>query len=149
MIIRVDMSTLRDAAEVHSAAWIDSHRAFCTEEFLLEHTPDKQYIYLKEKLENGAAIFMYVDSAPAGVVSVTESLIEDLYVLPERRNAGIGSKLLEFAMDMCPDIPMLWVLENNEGAQRLYRRHGFGPTDIRFPITAKLDEILYMPEELM
>ena len=62
---------------------------------------------------------------PVGIVSVTGSLIEDLYVLPDLQNRGYGTELLRFAMRQCKDTPVLWILENNTDAERLYRRMGF------------------------
>ena len=61
-------------------------------------------------------------------MSVTGSLIEDLYVLPERQNQGYGTKLLQFAIQKCKGTPTLWILENNTNAERLYRRMGFKET---------------------
>ena len=84
---------------------------------------------------------MLVDEAPVGVVSVTDSLIEDLYILPEKQNMGYGTKLLKFAIGQCPDTPSLWILENNVNAERLYCRMGFAKTGRNNAITDKLDEI--------
>ena len=84
---------------------------------------------------------MLVDEAPVGVVSVTDSLIEDLYILPEKQNMGYGTKLLKFAIGQCPDTPSLWILENNVNAERLYCRMGFTKTGRTNAITDKLAEI--------
>jgi GNAT superfamily N-acetyltransferase len=37
---------------------------------------------------------MLVEEKPIGVVSVTKGLIEDLYILPDMQNMGLGTKLL-------------------------------------------------------
>ena len=79
-----------------------------------------------------------------GIVSVTGSLIEDLYILPDRQNRGYGTKLLQYAIGQCADTPVLWILENNQGAERLYRRMGFQETGRRNPITKGLDEIEFI-----
>jgi ribosomal protein S18 acetylase RimI-like enzyme len=56
--------------------------------------------------------------------------IHDLAVLPSHRGRGIGSKLLQAAeaiartRDCC--VLTLEVLEENQGALRLYERYGFG-----------------------
>ena len=84
---------------------------------------------------------MLVENGPVGIVSVTGSLIEDLYVLPERQNLGYGTELLQFAMEQCTDTPTLWILENNAGAKRLYERLGFFETGRRQIVRNGLDEI--------
>ena len=84
---------------------------------------------------------MLVDDEPVAVVSVTGSLIEDLYVLPGRQNKGYGTLLLEYALRQCAGTPTLWILENNKGAERLYRRMGFRKTGRVHTVTDGLDEI--------
>lgn len=58
--------------------------------------------------------------------------LESLAVLPDRRGAGIGSRLLdavddEFARIGVHDL-IVGLLPGNEGALRLYERRGFRPT---------------------
>ena len=84
---------------------------------------------------------MLLDDEPVGIVSLTGSLIEDLYILPDRQNNGYGTALLEYAVSLCPDTPTLWILENNVNAKRLYCRMGFRETGNRNNITDGLDEI--------
>ena len=140
-IIPVDHTNILQAAEIHSIAWKESHRAFCTPEFIEKHTPERQREYLQNKMNGGAKVYMLADEKPLGIVSVTGSLIEDLYVLPEMQIRGYGTKLLQFAISLCTGIPVLWILENNAGAERLYRRMGFQKTGRRNAITNELDEI--------
>lgn len=140
-ILPVDNTTILQAAAVHSISWKESHRAFCTPDFIKKHTPERQQEYLQNKMSGGAKVYLLVDEKPVGIVSVTDSLIEDLYVLPEMQNRGYGTKLLQFAISLCPGIPVLWILENNTGAKRLYRRMGFQETGRRNAITNGLDEI--------
>ena len=140
-IMPVDNTTILQAAKIHSISWKESHRAFCTPDFIEKHTPERQREYLQNKMNGGAKVYMLADEKPVGIVSVTDSLIEDLYVLPEMQNRGYGTKLLQFAISLCTGIPVLWILENNIGAERLYRRMGFQKTGRRKAITNELDEI--------
>lgn len=140
-IIPADQTNLLQAAILHSISWKDSHRAFCTPGFIEMHTPQRQREYLQNKMNSGAEVYMLVDEEPVGIVSVTGSLIEDLYVLPEMQNRGYGTRLLRFAINRCADAPVLWILENNVGALRLYRRMGFQETGRRKFVTNGLDEI--------
>ena len=141
MIIEVNETNLAQAAEVHSISWKGSHKSFCSPEFIEMHSPQHQEEYLREKLANGSKLYMLVEEKPIGMVSVTESLIEDLYILPKMQNMGFGTELLRYAMERCEETPTLWILENNKDAERLYRRIGFKPTGKRNAITDKLDEI--------
>ena len=51
--------------------------------------------------------------------------IDDLYVLPKYRGRGIGSEIIEKCCRET-DLPVfLFVFIKNEGAVRLYNRHGF------------------------
>ena len=140
-IVEVDETNIFDAAKVHSVSWQESHRAFCKADFVALHTPERQREYLLGKLKTGYKLYMLLDAEPAGIVSVKESLIEDLYVLPEKQNKGYGSALLEFACAKCTGTPTLWILENNENAARLYRRMGFAETGRRNVVVNGLDEI--------
>ena len=146
-IIPVDEVNLPEAGRIHSVSWQESHRAFCAPEFTALHTPERQQAYLKEKLDRGSRIFMLADDEPVGIVSVTGSLIEDLYVLPEYQRRGYGTALLHYAIRQCESIPVLWILENNPGAARLYRREGFRETGRRNRITDGLDEIEFSLEK--
>lgn len=140
-IVPVDPSNLSDAAAVHALAWQASHQAFCSLDFIQLHTPERQAGYLKSKLDTGSKIYLLLTDEPVGIVSVTGSLIEDLYVLPERQNPGYGTELLQFAMEQCTDTPTLWILENNAGAKRLYERLGFSETGRKHIVRDGLDEI--------
>ena len=44
-------------------------------------------------------------------------------------------------MAICEGTPELWILENNEGARRLYRRFGFRETGKSNPLSSTLREI--------
>ena len=146
MIVIVDESNLPEAAAIHSVSWQDSHRSFCSPDFIALHTPEHQREYLRGKMDKGSKVYMLVKNRPMGVVSVTGSLIEDLYILPEMQNKGYGTELLKFAVSLCPDVPTLWILENNESAARLYRRMGFKETGNVNAITDRLAEIEFSLE---
>ena len=141
VIIPVDETNLLQAAAIHSISWKESHRAFCAPDFIEMHTPERQRKYLSSKMNEGTKLYMLVDVEPVGIVSVTDSLIEDLYILPDKQNMGYGTQLLQYAMDRCMDTPTLWILENNVNAERLYLRMGFRKTGRKNAITDGLDEI--------
>ena len=144
MITPVDKTNIMQAAAIHAISWQASHRAFCAPDFVEKHTPERQLEYLQSKMKNGSKVYMLVDEKPVGIVSVTGSLIEDLYVLPDMQNMGYGSKLLQYAIGQCTDTPTLWILENNTRAEKFYRRMGFKKTGRKNSITDDLDEIEYI-----
>lgn len=141
MIVPVNKSNIDEAARIHAVSWQESHRTFCSAAFIAQHTPEQQKQYLLDKMKNGSRVYLLIGAQPAGVVSVTGSLIEDLYVLPEMQNRGYGTALLKFAITQCAGTPTLWILENNMCAERLYHRLGFQRTGRTNALTEKLAEI--------
>ena len=127
-VLPVDESNLEAAAEVHAVSWRASHGGICTPEFIALHTRERQLSYLRKKLRGGSRIFLLTHPDPVGLVAVTEDLIEDLYVLPERQGQGYGTLLLQHAIRECAGTPTLWILETNQRARRLYEGMGFRPT---------------------
>ena len=103
--------------------------------------PERQAAYLKSRMDAGSRFYLPIADVPVAVVSVTVSLIEDLYVLPERQNRGYETELLRFAVAKCTDTPTLWILENSVRAKRLYKRPGFSETGRRNVITNEPDEV--------
>ena len=149
MIEPVNKQNIDIAAAIHSESWKESHRAFCAPDFVELHSQEHQKEYLLEKMKAGTLLYMLFDEASGknvGIVSVTENLIEDLYILPAEQNKGYGTKLLRFACSKCPDKPTLWILENNLNAARLYQREGFSLTGRRNNIDKGLDEIEFIKE---
>lgn len=125
MIVHVTEENIADAGLIHSESWKESHRSFCSAEFVAKHTPEAQTDYLRRELAAGKHVYMLVDGVPVGIVSVDGSVIENLYVLPRHQNKGYGGQLLRFAVSRCVGTPTLWILNTNQGAYRLYSRNGF------------------------
>ena len=149
IVTEVNEDNVEAAARIHSISWQESHRSFCTEEFIAIHDVNHQKEYIEKKIADGTEFYMLMDGEPVAVVSITGSMIEDLYVLPEMQNKGYGSQLLGYVVSRIKKnglIPNLWILENNSGAERLYRRNGFIPSGNVNQITDKLDEIEFVLE---
>ena len=98
MIIAVDSKNISEAAYVHSISWKESHRSFCSPDFIEMHSPQRQEEYLLQKIADGSRLYMLVEERPVGIVSVTGNVIEDLYILPDQQNKGFGTKLLRHAI---------------------------------------------------
>jgi len=64
-----------------------------------------------------------VEARVVGFVAFTPNEIDHLYILPEFHHQGIGSALLQKALD--GEEVWLWVFQENRSARRFYERHGF------------------------
>ena len=94
-IVEVTELNIVDASRIHSESWKESHRSFCSAEFVEKHTPAAQADFLRREINIGKTFYMLIDNYPVGIVSVHGSLIENLYVLPSEQRKGYGSQLLD------------------------------------------------------
>ena len=124
-IIKITENNIRDAGKIHSVSWKESHKSFCSEEFIARHTEEAQTEYVRSEIAKGKDFYMLIDRMPVGIVSVCGSLIENLYVLPTEQRQGYGAMLLQYVLKQCHDIPSLWILSNNDRANTFYKKHGF------------------------
>lgn len=79
------------------------------------------------KLEH---IWVYDDEFVKGMVHTEGGQIQELYIDPFFQHLGIGSKLIEFAVNE-HHARFLWVLEKNHSSIRFYQAHGFKETEER------------------
>ena len=70
--------------------------------------------------------YVYDDGVVKGMIRVSGSEIEKLYVEPQFQSSGIGARLLEYAVDKL-DADNLWALEYNTRGISFYKKHGFVP----------------------
>jgi GNAT superfamily N-acetyltransferase len=99
-------------------------------------------VILQRRIEQGTAVYLLTDAGgPVGIVSVFDDLIADLYVLPEKQGKGYGTVLLQFAVEHCRGMPVLWILSSNTAARRLYERYGFRLTGNKKPLRSDLAEL--------
>ena len=140
-IIQITENNVCEAGRIHSESWKESHKGFCTGEFIDRHTTEAQTEYIQSEMDKGKAFYMLVDHKPVGIVSVQESLIENLYILPTEQRKGYGAMLLQYILQLCDGIPHLWILSNNERADAFYKKHGFIETGKRKQLRNDLFEI--------
>lgn len=78
-----------------------------------------------------AGFVMFTDHSGRYEETAATGLIENLYVIPEYRNEGIGSALLAAAehalFEEGIETITLDVMTENTAAQRFYERHGYNP----------------------
>ena len=85
----------------------------------------KRYIDHPQELDG---IWVYADEFVKGMINISQNQIVELYVDPFFENQGIGSSLIQFAIEQ-KQCEYLWVLEKNEKAMIFYQRHGFTMTE--------------------
>ena len=85
----------------------------------------QSYIDNSDKLDG---IWVYDDEFVKGMIHIEENQILELYVDSFFKNQGIGSKLVQFAVEKM-NCDFLWVLEKNINAIRFYQRQGFVITE--------------------
>ena len=85
----------------------------------------KWYIDNPEELDE---IWVYDDEFVKGMIHISENQILELYVDYFFENQGIGSTLIQFAIEQ-KHCDYLWVLEKNTKAIRFHQRHGFVITE--------------------
>ena len=140
VIEKVTEENIHFAAYIHAESWKESHKSFVSEQALSKRTVERQTAYINQQINDGKNFYMLTDDIPVGVVSVKDSLIENLYILPERFRQGYGSILLKHTIDRCNGTPALTVLNNNTAIE-MYRKFGFKETGKIIPLNEKLWEI--------
>lgn len=65
------------------------------------------------------------DEGVAAFIACAGDHLDQLFVDPGRQKRGIGTFLLEAAMEKAPPVRTLNVFEQNVAARRFYERHGF------------------------
>jgi GNAT superfamily N-acetyltransferase len=65
------------------------------------------------------------DGAVVGMMMISDTFVEQLYILPSHQGGGTGAELLGIAKRERPGGLQLWAFESNVGARRFYERHGF------------------------
>ena len=81
-----------------------------------------------ELLDSYYHFYVYDDGVIKGIMEIVGHELVTLYVDSFFQNEGIGSQLVEYAIDK-HQIQYLWALEKNVNAIRFYKRHGFVVSD--------------------
>jgi len=98
-------------------------------ESLLRHVVTDSVLVARDEKPVGFVMFSTEPSEYAQ--DCTRGTIENLYVRPDRRDEGVGSRLLVAAEkrlnEAGVDAITLEVMAANDDARRFYRRHGYRP----------------------
>lgn len=136
-IRRAEVGDARAMAGIQLAAWRAVDDAVVPDE-LLDGVPMATRIaqWTERLSEGGAQGLLAVAPEPVGFATVTGAgELAALFVAPERWGTGVGSALLEAALDRLRTrgaaTVTVWHLEGNDRALRFYARHGFSPDGAR------------------
>lgn len=80
--------------------------------------------WLAQRLRSDEVWVAELDGVPVGYARMTESWLDDLYVLPAAAGGGVGSALLDLVKGLRPRGFCLWVFETNTPARRFYESRG-------------------------
>lgn len=98
------------------------------------HTDEETKRWVKDTLiPHGATVLAIVDDAPVGVLATSTDdgvgWVNQLYLAPAFVGKGIGTVLLDHALELLPRPVRLWAFQENQGARRFYERRGFSPIE--------------------
>ena len=89
------------------------------------HTREEDRRFFKERVFSDCEVWVAKsDSNIIGFCALRTGWVDHLYVCPMRQRSGIGSALLEKAMENNEEL-RLWVFQRNVTAIRFYRSKGF------------------------
>lgn len=123
----VDRLTATDADDV--AALFARSRAVALPWLPVLHTPAEDRAYFAGQLADadgwGAWVLPGAGRRLLGFAISRSGWLDHLYVDPDRRGQGIGTRLLQAALADRSGPVSLWVFQRNEAALAFYSRHGF------------------------
>ena len=96
----------------------------------LAHTDVEVLLWIQDRLiPAGGVTVAVVDNAIVGFLAISKSdlfgWLDHLYLDPSVVGSGLGSALVELAKAQAGPPIRLYTFQQNEGARRFYRRHGF------------------------
>jgi GNAT superfamily N-acetyltransferase len=129
---------IREASPADLDALFDVQKAASTAAYAHVYPPDR-YPYPDDAIrreiarrlgsEETAYFVAEEDDRIVGFAGVSPGWVEQLYVLPELQGHGVGSALLESAVEHrreAGDTELrLWTLEDNEAGRRFYEARGW------------------------
>lgn len=113
--------------EVVGRMWQESmHRAYTWLRPDQFHPLDEALRYFTGTICVECEVFIAVRGDEiVGVLALDEQIVDHLFVHPDHWRSGIGTLLLEHAMELRPEGLQLVTLQRNERARRFYEAHGF------------------------
>ncbi|MFB6185191.1 MAG: N-acetyltransferase family protein [Haloarculaceae archaeon] len=119
----------REQRQYDSHLRADANRASIRESMVRHAVADRALV----AVEDGDVLGFVTFDVETGHYEqdVERGIVEHLFVVPDRREEGIGTRLLSAAetalADRGVDVVALDAMADNEAARRFYRRHGYEP----------------------
>ncbi|MCP3470333.1 GNAT family N-acetyltransferase [Bradyrhizobium sp. CCGUVB1N3] len=89
------------------------------------HTPEEDRWFYRERLFVTCRLWGRFDGdALGGIIAFRDGWIEQLYVLPNAQDRGVGTELLDVAKNAFDHL-QLWTFQRNVRARRFYESRGF------------------------
>lgn len=124
--IEIRPATVEDAARI-ADVWLSSWRA--TFDFEPAHPDEDVRRWVREELLVEAEDWVATDPSDGdsviALLGLSDTMVEQLYVRPDRIGRGVGRALLELAKRRRPDGLDLYCFAANDRARRFYERNGF------------------------
>ena len=125
--MRIERATREDADEI--AAIFGAARSAAMPWLPDLHSEAEDRRFFAGVVEDCEVLVVRRGGQPIAFIALRSDFVEHLYVRPEAQRAGIGSALIEAAMDRRPTGLRLWAFQRNEGARAFYARHGFAEVE--------------------
>lgn len=109
------------------AMWRASKRqAFPYVEVLQRHTAADDAFYFHSVMSQRCDIWLAASQDQIlGMMAINGDLIEQLFVAPSAQGQGIGTALLEKAVQLSPERLRAYTFQKNRPARAFYEKHGF------------------------
>jgi GNAT superfamily N-acetyltransferase len=124
--IEIRPATVEDATRI-AEVWLSSWRA--TFDFEPAHPDEDVRRWVREELLVEAEDWVATDPSDGdsviALLGLSDTMVEQLYVRPDRIGRGVGRALLELAKRRRPDGLDLYCFAANDRARRFYERNGF------------------------
>lgn len=121
---KLDLADMAAAAAVHRASFDERLPTLSG-----LHTPEEDVGFWSAVVFKDCQIWGAEEGGRlVGVIAFLEDWIDQLYVLPEAQERGIGGRLLDVAKSAYP-VLSLWTFKRNAPARRFYEKHGFFVVD--------------------
>ena len=124
--IEIRPATVEDATRI-ADVWLSSWRA--TFDFEPAYPDEDVRRWVREELLVEAEDWVATDPSDGdsviALLGLSDAMVEQLYVRPDRIGRGVGRALLELAKRRRPDGLDLYCFAANDRARRFYERNGF------------------------
>jgi ribosomal protein S18 acetylase RimI-like enzyme len=115
-----------DPADALAIAEVFLASFHATYAFPLAHTDEQVRAWIRDEVVPRSETWVAVaGSEVVGLLVLGDGFIDQLYLRPDRRRQGIGSRLIALAKEQRPGGLELYTFQENAAARAFYEHHGF------------------------